>query len=175
MLLRSIWMFTKFDTPWLMIQGGGAETYIRTLPVYTYMRTFAYYEAGLGSAMAVVMFLVLAAVTAIYFPHLAARGKPMSRAFSLMRRAASWCCSRRLVLLVFTAFPFAWMASTAFKPSREIFLTPPTLWPAHLSTLDNLRRLFDETRFLTYFRNSVTVSLSTVGLTLLCRRPPPTA
>jgi multiple sugar transport system permease protein len=66
-LLRSIWMFTKFDTPWLMIQGGGAETYIRTLPVYTYMRTFAYYEAGLGSAMAVVMFLALAAVTAIYF------------------------------------------------------------------------------------------------------------
>ncbi len=47
-LLRSIWMFTKFDTPWLMIQGGGAETYIRTLPIYTYMRTFAYYEAGIG-------------------------------------------------------------------------------------------------------------------------------
>lgn len=66
-LLRSIWMFTKFDTPWLMIQGGGAETYIRTLPVYTYMRTFSYYEAGLGSAMAVVMFLALAAITAIYF------------------------------------------------------------------------------------------------------------
>ena len=31
------------------------------------MRTFSYYEAGLGSAMAVVMFLALAAVTAIYF------------------------------------------------------------------------------------------------------------
>jgi multiple sugar transport system permease protein len=66
-LLRSIWMFTKFDTPWLMIQGGGAENYIRTLPVYTYMRTFAYYEAGLGSAMAVVMFMMLAATSAIYF------------------------------------------------------------------------------------------------------------
>jgi multiple sugar transport system permease protein len=66
-LLRSIWMFTKFDTPWLMIQGGGAETYIRTLPVYTYMRTFAYYEAGIGSAMAVVMFLMLAVATAVYF------------------------------------------------------------------------------------------------------------
>jgi multiple sugar transport system permease protein len=66
-LLRSIWMFTKFDTPWLMIQGGGAENYIRTLPVYTYMRTFAYYEAGLGSAMAVLMFLALAAATAVYF------------------------------------------------------------------------------------------------------------
>jgi multiple sugar transport system permease protein len=66
-LLRSIWMFTKFDTPWLMIQGGGAETYIRTLPIYTYMRTFAYYEAGLGSAMAVVMFLALAAAATLYF------------------------------------------------------------------------------------------------------------
>jgi multiple sugar transport system permease protein len=66
-LLRSIWMFTKFDTPWLMIQGGGAETYIRTLPVYTYMRTFAYYEAGKGAAMAVLMFLMLAAASTLYF------------------------------------------------------------------------------------------------------------
>jgi multiple sugar transport system permease protein len=66
-LLRSIWMFTKFDTPWLMIQGGGAETYIRTLPVYTYMRTFAFYEAGKGAAMAVLMFLMLAAASALYF------------------------------------------------------------------------------------------------------------
>ena len=31
------------------------------------MRTFAYYEAGLGSAMAVLMFIMLAAATAIYF------------------------------------------------------------------------------------------------------------
>jgi ABC-type glycerol-3-phosphate transport system permease component len=75
-----------------------------------------------------------------------------------------------LMLLVFTAFPFAWMASTAFKPPREIFLTPPTLWPSTFE-LDNVRRLFDETRFLTYFRNSVTVSLSTVGLTLLLSTP----
>jgi multiple sugar transport system permease protein len=66
-LLRSIWMFTKFDTPWLMIQGGGAENYIRTLPVYTYQRTFAWYEAGRGSAMAVIMFLMLVAAAAVYF------------------------------------------------------------------------------------------------------------
>jgi multiple sugar transport system permease protein len=66
-LLRSIWMFTKFDTPWLMIQGGGAESYIRTLPIYTYLRTFGYYEAGRGSAMAVLMFLMLAAAAALYF------------------------------------------------------------------------------------------------------------
>ena len=66
-LLRSIWMFTKFDTVWLLTQGGGAEKYIRTLPVYAYMRTFMYYQAGLGSALAVIMFIILIVATTIYF------------------------------------------------------------------------------------------------------------
>jgi multiple sugar transport system permease protein len=66
-LLRSIWMFTKFDTVWLLTQGGGAEKYIRTLPVYAYMRTFMYYQAGLGSTLAVIMFIILIVSTAIYF------------------------------------------------------------------------------------------------------------
>jgi multiple sugar transport system permease protein len=38
----------KFDTVWLMTQGNGAERYIRTMPVYAYMRTFNYYEAAWG-------------------------------------------------------------------------------------------------------------------------------
>jgi len=82
-------------------------------------------------------------------------------------QAVMWAA---LALLVFTVFPFVWMASTALKPSREIFITPPTLWPAHV-TLDNLSRLFEETLFLTYFRNSLTVSSATVGLTLLVSVP----
>jgi len=52
---------------WLLSQGGGAEKYIRTLPVYAYMRTFMYYQAGLGSTLAVIMFGILVAFTAIYF------------------------------------------------------------------------------------------------------------
>ncbi len=94
----------------------------------------------------------------------------MNRAFNLMSARSQLVLLMALALLVFTAFPFAWMASTAFKPPREIFLTPPTLWPSAWD-LDNVRRLFDETRFLTYFRNSLTVSLSTVGLTLLLSTP----
>jgi len=66
-LLRSIWMFTKFDTVWLLTQGGGAEKYIRTLPVYAYMRTFMYYQAGMGAALAVIMFIILVAATTVYF------------------------------------------------------------------------------------------------------------
>jgi multiple sugar transport system permease protein len=66
-LLRSVWMFTKFDTVWLMGEGGGAGRFIRTLPVYAYMRTLTYYQAGLGAALAVVMFGILMVATAIYF------------------------------------------------------------------------------------------------------------
>ena len=75
-----------------------------------------------------------------------------------------------LALLVFTAFPFAWMASTAFKVSQEIFVTPPSLVPRTV-TFEHVARLFAETRFLTYFWNSVVVSLSTVALTLLFSTP----
>ncbi len=66
-LLRSIWMFTKFDTVWLMGEGAGAGRFIRTLPVYAYMRTLTYYQAGLGAALAVVMFGILMVATAVYF------------------------------------------------------------------------------------------------------------
>jgi multiple sugar transport system permease protein len=66
-LLRGIWMFTKFDTVWLWGEGAGAGREIRTLPIYTYMRTFTYYQAGYGAALSVVMFLMLMAATAVYF------------------------------------------------------------------------------------------------------------
>ena len=81
-----------------------------------------------------------------------------------MRRALALYAGG-LVLLVIGAFPLAWMLSTAFKPSGEIFATPPTLLPRAM-TLENFERLFEETKFLTYFANSVAVSLATVLLTL---------
>jgi ABC-type glycerol-3-phosphate transport system permease component len=70
------------------------------------------------------------------------------------------------VALVFAAaFPLFWMLSTSLKPSGEIFATPPRMIPAH-PTLGNFARLFTETSFLTYFRNSTTVALTAVLLTL---------
>ena len=70
-----------------------------------------------------------------------------------------------LVLIVVGAFPLFWMLSTSLKPSGEIFATPPRMIPAR-PTLENFSRLFTDTSFLTYFRNSATVSLTTVLLTL---------
>jgi multiple sugar transport system permease protein len=66
-LLRSIWMFTKFDTVWLMAGDGGVSRYIRTLPVYAYARSFTYLQAGMGAALAVIMFAMLLVATAVYF------------------------------------------------------------------------------------------------------------
>ncbi len=69
------------------------------------------------------------------------------------------------VLVLWGAFPFLWMLSTSLKRSSEVFATPPTLVPRHL-TLGNFARLLTETNFTTYFRNSLTVSCATVALTL---------
>ena len=73
-------------------------------------------------------------------------------------------------LLFFTAFPFAWMIVTAFKPSNEIFVSPPAFLP-HAFTLGNVVRLFDETRFGTYLANSILVAAATTLLTLAIAVP----
>ena len=81
-------------------------------------------------------------------------------------RARPWALyAGALVLLGLGAFPLFWMLSTSLKPSAEIFATPPRLVPAQ-PTLENFGRLFRDTRFLTFFRNSAVVSLATVALTL---------
>jgi len=75
-----------------------------------------------------------------------------------------------LALLVFTAFPFVWMAATAFKPSQELLYWPPRFLPEE-ATLANVVRLFEQTRFVEYFRNSVSVASATVLLTLALATP----
>ena len=81
------------------------------------------------------------------------------------RRRGALLYAGALLLIVIGAFPLFWMVSTSLKPSGEIFASPPRMIPAR-PTLDNFGRLFTDTSFLTYFRNSATVSLATVLLTL---------
>ena len=87
---------------------------------------------------------------------------PKNTFFSLRGQAIYWCAA---ILLVLTAFPFFWMISTSFKSLREIFVFPPYFLPKDF-TFANFERLFEQTRFLTYFKNSVFVSTSTVVLTM---------
>ena len=169
-------MFTKFDTPWLMIQGGGAETYIRTLPVYTYMRTFAYYEAGMGAAMAVADVPDARGRDRDLLPPLAAGGEPVNRAFDLLTLRGQLVLLAALALLVFTAFPFALDGLDRVQGRRTRFSSRRRPCGRAPSRSTNLERLFAETRFLTYFRNSLKVSLVDRRADARCRRrPPPTA
>jgi len=65
-LLRSIFMFNKFDIIWIITQGGpGFAT--TTLPILAYREAFVGGNYGLGNAMAVVMFVFLAMGAIAYF------------------------------------------------------------------------------------------------------------
>ncbi len=65
-LLRSIFMFNKFDVIWPLSQGGpGYAT--TTMPILAYRETFVGSAYGLGNAIAIIMFLFLAAGGVMYF------------------------------------------------------------------------------------------------------------
>ncbi|MFC7234137.1 carbohydrate ABC transporter permease [Halosegnis marinus] len=65
-LLRSIFMFNKFDLIWTLTEGGpGYAT--TTLPVLAYREAYNAQNFGLANAMAVVMFLFLVVGGIAYF------------------------------------------------------------------------------------------------------------
>jgi len=66
-LLRTFFMFTKFDIPWLMATGGGLQRLIENWPVFAFRRTFGQLQAGEGAAVSVLLFLMLVLLTIVYF------------------------------------------------------------------------------------------------------------
>jgi multiple sugar transport system permease protein len=66
-LLRTFFMFTKFDVPWLMATGGGLQELVQNTPVYAFRKTFRFFQAGTGAAISVSLFLMLVALTIVYF------------------------------------------------------------------------------------------------------------
>lgn len=60
-------------------------------------------------------------------------------------------------------FPMFWMVICSFKPSSELYVSPPTLLP-HAWVFDNYTQLFAQTSFAAYFVNSLIVA---IGATLL--------
>ena len=65
-LLRSIFMFNKFDIIFVLTQGGPGEA-TTTLPILAYQTAFTGGNYGLANALAVVMFLFLAIGAVTYF------------------------------------------------------------------------------------------------------------
>ncbi|MET9507900.1 carbohydrate ABC transporter permease [Streptomyces flavidovirens] len=72
--------------------------------------------------------------------------------------------------LVFLAFPFLWLVSTAFKPARELGSLHPT-WIPQNPTLDNFRQAFDEQPLLEAALNSLVAALSAALIAVVIATP----
>ncbi|GAP47434.1 carbohydrate ABC transporter permease [Streptomyces azureus] len=75
-----------------------------------------------------------------------------------------------LAYLVFLAFPFLWLVSTAFKPPRELGSLHPT-WIPNDPTLANFRQAFDEQPLLRAALNSLLAALAAAVVAVLIATP----
>ena len=65
-VLRFIWTFNFYDLPWVMTGGGPAES-TQTTPVYAYRSAFSSYRMGEGSAITMILFVMLILFAVVYF------------------------------------------------------------------------------------------------------------
>ncbi|MFG2546067.1 carbohydrate ABC transporter permease [Streptomyces sp. NPDC048594] len=75
-----------------------------------------------------------------------------------------------LAYLVFLAFPFLWLISTAFKPPRELGSLHPT-WIPEDPTLDNFRQAFEEQPLLHAALNSLLAALGAAVIAVVIATP----
>jgi N,N'-diacetylchitobiose transport system permease protein len=72
-----IWDFKVFTQIYVMTAGGGIAGQNLTLNVWAYQQAFAAGEYGLGSAIGMVMMVILLAVTLLYLRTLRRSGEPL--------------------------------------------------------------------------------------------------
>jgi len=65
-LLSSVWTFNSFDVIWVMT-GGGPLRATTTLVIQTFRTAFGSFQFGEASALAVIVFAILALVSVLYF------------------------------------------------------------------------------------------------------------
>ena len=64
-IVRTLWVFNKFDTVWLTTQGGPFGS-TQTLPVLAYIEAFNLYEIGRGAAVGIMMSAILLMIFLVY-------------------------------------------------------------------------------------------------------------
>lgn len=71
------------------------------------------------------------------------------------------------IILLFIFLPIYWMVVTSIKPNEAAFQIPPELFPSEPSLMSYINQLQDRTGFLTYFVNTLIVSLATTLLSIV--------
>ena len=118
-----------------------------------------------------VLLVVQACIAAALLWYLQSRG--VKRAFGGLN---PWPTTvKMLVLTIFTvllSFPFYWMVIATFKRNIDLYGMENNPFIFNLPpTLDNLKLLFNETRFLLWMKNTVEVGGIVVAITLLLAVP----
>ncbi|MFZ2007291.1 MAG: carbohydrate ABC transporter permease [Stellaceae bacterium] len=74
--------------------------------------------------------------------------------------------------LILAAFPFYWMAITAFKTNADLYdVTNIPFWFNEAPTLEHIKYLFEQTMFVRWALNSVIIGVCVVMITLICALP----
>ncbi|WP_448952507.1 carbohydrate ABC transporter permease [Labrys neptuniae] len=74
-----------------------------------------------------------------------------------------------IIILVIALFPIIWLFSTAYKPAKDIFTTPPQLlFEPTFANFDNVFRLFD---LWSLVKSSLIISIGSTLLSLLLGVP----
>lgn len=71
-----------------------------------------------------------------------------------------------LISILVLVMPIYWMFVTSIKPNEASFQVPPELFPSNFTFESYIRQLMDRSGFLTYFVNSLIVSLGTTLLSI---------
>lgn len=84
--------------------------------------------------------------------------------------AGSWPRILTYLLLIGVAvaviFPIFWMLMSSLKPTKELFVKPPT-WIPQRPTLNNYLSILENPLFLRYFVNSVVVATVATGISIV--------
>ncbi len=71
-----------------------------------------------------------------------------------------------ILLFIIIIFPFYWIICTSFKETLDIYVIPPEFFPKHLN-FSNYITAFSRYNVLSYFANSLKVTISTVVFTTI--------
>ncbi len=71
-----------------------------------------------------------------------------------------------LIFLLVIGVPFYYIVISSLTPKSEMFQTPPSYFPSHL-TLDNYVRMLAAVPFLTFFRNSLIFAVGSSAVSVI--------
>jgi ABC-type sugar transport system permease subunit len=170
LVLTTLHTFNNVTMVFIMTGGGRGST--EDLGASGLPREFKYYQTGIASAAAVVIFSLNLLFSLAYVRVLRATSRRVNGHDA--RTPATSSADLRLLGLasVFALVPLLWGLSTSLKPLTEVNAYPPTWIPAH-PRLENYVTVLSNPKYIRYLLNTLGVSPGRhdVGIALSAHAP----